>query len=194
MKLTTKKVLRTSNGEFSNNFRMFVVVVLHCVSWSIVSAYSVTPYKARPVFAQRYTSIHQSSPLSPQLRRKMSTNDDISFGESSRPFRRDVFGYDNWVQHRSTDRFIGNLLDILKSGVFRELLPYCFSISSIATFVVIYNALFVNGYDDFAGIHHSTILGAAFPLLKMPMDFFNLCTPSLALLLGTSHGNIGPNL
>jgi hypothetical protein len=207
MKLTAKKVLRTSNGEFSNNFRMFVVVVLQCVGLSIVSAYSVTPCKAKPVFAKRYTSNHhrrtqfipstsycsQSSPLLPQLRRKMSTNDDISFGESSRPFRRDVFGYDNWVQHRSTDRFIGNLLDILKSGVFRELLPYCFSVSSIATFVVIYNALFVNGYDDFAGIHHSTIMGSTFPLLKMPMDFFNLCTPSLALLLGTSLGYIGPN-
>jgi hypothetical protein len=114
----------------------------------------------------------------------LASEKDWSYGESSRPFRRDVFGYDNWVDHRSTDRFIGNLLDILKSGVFRELLPSCAFTSSIALFVVLYNSLLVNGYDDFAGVHHDALF-LFFPLLKIPADFFSLCTPSLGLLLGT---------
>ena len=111
-----------------------------------------------------------------------------SYGERSRIYRRDVFNYDNWVEHRSTNRFVGNLFDVLKSGVFRQLLPNCFYMSSIALFIVLYNTIFVEGYDDFAGIHHDPVLAAfmvSLPLMKIPGDFFSLCTPSLALLLGT---------
>jgi hypothetical protein len=113
-----------------------------------------------------------------------------SYGEKSRIYRRDVFNYDLWVEHRSTDRFVGNLFDILKSGIFRQLLPYCFFMSGIAFFVAMYNTVFVDGYDDFSGIHHASILSSfplSLPLLKIPGDFFSLCTPSLALLLGTSY-------
>ena len=113
-----------------------------------------------------------------------------SYGEQSRMYRRDVFGYDNWVEHRSTNRFVGNLFDVLKSGVFRQLLPSCFYMSSIALFVILYNTALVDGYDDFSGLHHDPVLSAfsflSFPLMKIPGDFFSLCTPSLALLLGTS--------
>lgn len=117
-----------------------------------------------------------------------------SYGERSRQFRRDVFGYDDWVAHRSTDRFIGNLIDILKSGVFRELVPKCLLTSSVATFVCLYNALLVAGFDDFSGAHHAALLAdfglmqqQQLPILKMPAEFFSLCTPSLALLLGKSR-------
>jgi hypothetical protein len=109
-----------------------------------------------------------------------------SYGEKSRPLRRDVFGYDDWVNHRSTDRFIGNLLAILQSGVFRELLPTCFFTSAVAAFVCLYNALLVSGYDDYAGVHHATLVNFQLPAMKFPADFFSLCTPSLALLLSTS--------
>ena len=116
------------------------------------------------------------------------TDMELPYGERSRIYRRDVFSYDNWVEHRSTNRFVGNLFDILKSGVFRQLLPSCLYTSSIALFVVLYNILLVNGYDDFSGVHHDALLSSfslSFPLLKIPGDFFSLCTPSLALLLGT---------
>jgi ion channel-forming bestrophin family protein len=144
----------------------------------------VARLQAFSISSRTPTGVRTRSPL--QL---STTNEEpTTFGERSRPFRRDVFGYDNWVQHRSPDRFIGNLLDILKSGVFRELLPSCLWTSSVATFILLYNCLLVQGYDDFSGVHHDALLAGTFlslPLMKMPMDFFNLCTPSLALLLGT---------
>ena len=33
----------------------------------------------------------------------------LSYSERSRPYRRDVFNYDDWVRHRSSDRFAGRL-------------------------------------------------------------------------------------
>ena len=117
----------------------------------------------------------------------LPANDEsgLSYAERSRPFRRDVFSYDLWVKHRSSDRFIGNLLDILKSGVIRQLSSEVMLLSSIALFVCVYNALCVTGYDDFSGVHHSSLANSQYlPLAKMPMDFFTLSTPALALLLG----------
>ena len=107
----------------------------------------------------------------------------MSYAERSRMLRRDVFGYDDWVNHRSTDRFIGNLLNMLnKSGIFRILLPEILKYTFIAVFVCLYNALLVTGYDDFVGVHHEAF--ASFPVCKLPAEFFSLTTPSLALLLG----------
>lgn len=108
----------------------------------------------------------------------------LSYGERSRPFRRDVFNYDLWVNHRSTDRFIGNLLDILKSSVVRQLFKDLVFISSVAAFVCVYNGLLVTGYDDFASVHHDA-LAQGFPIMKMSGQFFALTSPALALLLGT---------
>jgi hypothetical protein len=125
--------------------------------------------------------------------RPMNVADDSgwSYGERSRPFRRDVFGYDDWITHRSTNRFIGIFFDILKSGVFRELLPACLLTSLVAALCCLYNALLVTGYDDFAGIHHATLVNFELPVMKISTDFFSLCTPSLALLLSkTSVSNV----
>jgi hypothetical protein len=61
-----------------------------------------------------------------------SQKDDWSDMERSRPTRRDVFSYDLWVDHRSTDRFIGNLIEIFKSEIFKALLPACFFTSFFA--------------------------------------------------------------
>jgi hypothetical protein len=136
------------------------------------------------------TSMYGTSPtrllLSSNVEPNTNSNSNLSYGERSRIYRRDVFNYDSWVEHRSTDRFVGNIFDILKSGVFRQLVPSCIYICSIAFFVIVYNALCVTGYDDFNGIHHNSpmIQYISFPLLKIPTEFFNLCTPSLALLLG----------
>jgi hypothetical protein len=134
-------------------------------------------------------SVSTTRLFSTSIPNENSANKMESYGEQSRIYRRDVFNYDNWVEHRSTNRFVGNLFDVLKSGVFRQLLPNCLYMSSIALFIVLYNTVFVQGYDDFSGVHHDAILSSfmvSLPLLKIPGDFFSLCTPSLALLLGTS--------
>jgi hypothetical protein len=115
-------------------------------------------------------------------------NLSLSLAERSRIYRRDVFSYDLWVQHRSTDRFIGNLLDGLKSGITRHLFKDVFLVASIASFICLYNALCVIGFTDWDGVKHLPLVASRFlPILKMPMDFFTLSTPALALLLGTFH-------
>jgi hypothetical protein len=115
-------------------------------------------------------------------------NDDgsgLSYAERSRPYRRDVFDSDEWVRVRSAARFSTNLLSIFQSGVVRQLLNEAIFISGVATFLCLYNALLVNGYDDFSGIHHDP-LGPGFYVFSLPSIFFTLTSPALSLLLGKS--------
>jgi hypothetical protein len=177
-------------------------LILLCVfltsSIHYCNAFTVTQKSLQSPLPRTHTTTSPSTilfasvvPSNSNKNTNTNTNDPtstISYGESSRIYRRDVFSYDQWVEHRSTDRFVGNLLDILKSGIFRQLLPSCLYVSSIALFIATYNAALVNGYDDLAGLHHDALFSntaITFPLLKIPVEFFNLCTPSLALLLGT---------
>ena len=44
---------------------------------------------------------------------------DIPYGETSRQFRRTVYTHDDWVKHRSPNRFIKNLSTIVSSGVYK---------------------------------------------------------------------------
>jgi hypothetical protein len=50
---------------------------------------------------------------------KLQKPKDISYGEASRKFRRDVYSHDDWVRHRSADRFLRNLNSIVTSGVYK---------------------------------------------------------------------------
>lgn len=163
------------------------LLTLLCLSGGI-TAYAFAEPFVRGCGSITHHRCHRRS-LDTKLRVLSSKDpDDWSYGERSRPFRRDVFGYDDWVNHRSTDRFAGNLLDILKSGVFRELVPPCLFTSSAAVVFCLYNVLLVAGYQDLSGLHHEPIIAnLRLPLLKLPADVFSLVTPSLALLLGKSR-------
>ena len=44
---------------------------------------------------------------------------DIPYGETSRKFRRTVYTHEDWVKHRSSDRFIKNLFSIVSSGIYK---------------------------------------------------------------------------
>ena len=107
----------------------------------------------------------------------------LSYAERSRPYRRDVFDSDEWVRVRNTARFSKNLLTIFQSGIVRQLLNEAIFISGAATFLCLYNALLVTGYDDFSGIHHDPF-GQGFYEFKLPSIFFTLTSPALSLLLG----------
>jgi hypothetical protein len=110
----------------------------------------------------------------------------LSYGERSRPFRRDLFAYDDWVDHRRSDRFGGSLFSVFRSGVFQQLVKEIYLTSGIATFVCLYNALLVTGYDDFVGIHHDPLVQGLY-VLAIPGLFFTVTSPALSLLLGMSH-------
>lgn len=113
-------------------------------------------------------------------------NGALSYGERSRPYRRDVFDNDEWLRVRSNTRFGSNLLTIFESGVVRQLLREVILTTGVATFICTYNALLVNGYDDFAGMHHDPLV-QGFYVFSIPGVFFSLTSPALSLLLGTSY-------
>lgn len=109
----------------------------------------------------------------------------ISYGERSRRYRRDVFAYGDWIRHRDSERFIGNLVDIFNSGIVNQLSNDCLLLGFLSTCIVLYNSLIVTGYDGFFdGIHHNPIVTGTYPILSMPGAFFTLTSPFLSFLLG----------
>ena len=44
---------------------------------------------------------------------------EVPYGEDSRKFRRTVYSHDDWVKHRSPDRFWNNLKTTTKSGIYK---------------------------------------------------------------------------
>jgi hypothetical protein len=111
----------------------------------------------------------------------------LSYAERIRPYRRDVFDSDEWVRIRSTSRFSTNLYGLFKSGVVRQLLTVqeAILILCVATFICLYNALLVNGYNDFVGIHHDPLL-EGFYEISLPSMVFTLTSAPLSLLLRKS--------
>jgi hypothetical protein len=50
---------------------------------------------------------------------KLGKAKNIEYGERSRTYRRTVYGHDDWVRHRSPDRFVRNLASITNSGIYK---------------------------------------------------------------------------
>lgn len=124
----------------------------------------------------------------PLLNKQLSATvprEELSITEKNRPARRDVFSYDLWVEHRSPDRFVGNLVSVFQSPIVLHLLKDVLNMTFFAASICVYNDLFVIGYDDWSGIRHATVLeGTTLPILQLPSVVFGLTTPFLALLLG----------
>jgi ion channel-forming bestrophin family protein len=186
-------------------YRYLVLVVFIGTLQSSISAFALTPIKHQSPKRNVQVSTPTVSLLSSQQRqslqllyvasnsnsnsnnnnnKRVAPKDDetLSYAERTRIFRRDTFNYDLWVKHRSTDRFVGNLIDILKSGVLRALIPEVTLMTSVATIICVYNTMLVTGYIDYYDIQHPPLV-SFLPLLKIPSDFFTFMTPSLALLL-----------
>lgn len=113
----------------------------------------------------------------------------LSYSEQSRKFRRDYYTHESWIKHRSKERFIGTIIKIFDSGVVRALFQELILVGGVAMVVLLYNALLVTGWDDFALVHHDpiTLFGkdTKLPLMYLPLAGFTLSTSALSLLLGT---------
>ena len=107
-----------------------------------------------------------------------------TYGEGSRKYRRTVYTHDEWVKHRSSDRFVRNLSSIFSSGVYKSLAKEVLATVGVASFIVIWNAL-TGGYTDLSGVQHDALI-TALPMLTLPLTPFTLLSPSLGLLLGMS--------
>ena len=108
---------------------------------------------------------------------------EIPYGEESRKYRRTVYSHEDWVKHRSPDRFIKNILSTNKSGIYKNVGREVLVVTLIATFVMLWNML-TGEYTDLVGTTHPGILRGQFtPVLALPMNPFTLSSSFLGLLL-----------
>jgi hypothetical protein len=108
----------------------------------------------------------------------------ISYGEESRRYRRTVYSHDDWVKHRSPDRFARNILTTTSSGIYKNVGREVWAAAIMATFLFLWN-MATGGYTDFEGIQHEAVIQNQFlPPLRFPLAAFTMSSPFLGLLLG----------
>jgi len=106
------------------------------------------------------------------------------YKEQDRRFRRPVFGYADWVQHRSADRFLKNLSTVFVSRIARAIWLEVLCPTLVAFFVLFY-------YDyDWQGLWSSLKMAPetmealkALPTFTTTNLPFTVCSPCLSLLL-----------
>lgn len=107
------------------------------------------------------------------------------FTEKQRKDRRTIFMHDDWVRHRSSDRFLRNMMSIGSSGINQALAKELTFVTSTAVFVVLFNMLFFN-YQDLSGVSHPGplhFLDANLKAMSLPALPFSITLPALSLLL-----------
>jgi hypothetical protein len=110
-----------------------------------------------------------------------------AYAEESRQYRRTVYMHDEWVKHRSSERFLKNLRTINQSGVSSALGMELGFITATAVFCVLANMMF-HGYQDFSGaLQPSPLAGVpvlnTIKSLSLPAFTFSIGMPALSLLL-----------
>jgi len=106
-----------------------------------------------------------------------------AYTEIQRQDRRTVFMHKDWVRHRSSERFIRNLLSIGSSGINQALSTELAVVTFVSIFVVLLNVLFYK-YQDFSGVFHPGLLaGVEAKAISLPVLPFSFASPALSLLL-----------
>jgi len=101
--------------------------------------------------------------------------------EMSRKDRRTIFMHDDWVRHRSSERFLRNIRTLGSSGINQALKTELSFVTAVAAFVVAFNILF-HGYQDLDGLAHPGVFMSMKPL-DLPALPFTVLMPALSLLL-----------
>mmetsp|Transcript_63130 Transcript_63130/g.93671 ORF Transcript_63130/g.93671 Transcript_63130/m.93671 type:complete len:466 (+) Transcript_63130:135-1532(+) len=112
--------------------------------------------------------------------------DDLmkSPGEASRFNRGDVMNHERWLRHRSSDRFFRSLSTVSESAILKSLYDEVGLVTLACISAILWNEIFIDGYDDFGNIHHTAPLGEwDIPVLKLPTLPFELSSGVLGLLL-----------
>ena len=105
-------------------------------------------------------------------------------GEGSRKYRRTVYTHDQWVKHRSPDRFLNNLKTLFNSGIYQQVANEIAATVGVATFVCVWNSL-VGGYQGLDGAMNDPVIQASWAqVVGLPMTVFTILNSSLGLLLG----------
>ena len=107
-----------------------------------------------------------------------------TYGEGSRKYRRTVYTHNEWVKHRSSDRFVNNLTTLIYSGIYKNIGKEVLATTSVAVFVWAWN-LVSGGYEDFSGVIHDPLITSKWATeIGLPLTIFTTLSPSLGLLLG----------
>ena len=179
------------------------ILVLNCFALIFLLQYTKTPQQEItmvrfPVFflllasASAFNNRQESIQRAPtQL---FATDAKVVYGEESRKYRRTVYTHDDWVRHRSSDRFIRNIQSVANSGIYRNIGREVAAATGVAAFVFSWNIL-TGGYTDLNGIQHEALIVNQFlPTLSLPLTPFTLASPSLGLLLGKCETPCAINL
>eukprot|EP00584_Thalassiosira_punctigera_P024671 CAMPEP_0172549962 /NCGR_PEP_ID=MMETSP1067-20121228/23491_1 /TAXON_ID=265564 ORGANISM="Thalassiosira punctigera, Strain Tpunct2005C2" /NCGR_SAMPLE_ID=MMETSP1067 /ASSEMBLY_ACC=CAM_ASM_000444 /LENGTH=438 /DNA_ID=CAMNT_0013337411 /DNA_START=135 /DNA_END=1451 /DNA_ORIENTATION=+ len=106
-----------------------------------------------------------------------------TYGEGSRKYRRTVYTHNEWVKHRSSDRFAKNVGSFLNSGIYKQIGGEVALCTGVAVFVWAWNLL-VGGYQDLSGAMHDPIITANWAMMiGLPSTPFTTVSSSLGLLL-----------
>jgi len=163
-------------------FRCMAALVVLAAAAPTCVAFSTNPtplaIKSSPQKMSKSSSLYMGPPTDPS-----APATDL-YGEGSRKYRRTVYTHDQWVKHRSPDRFVNNLSTLFNSGIYKNVGKEVFATTSVAVFVWAWNML-VGGYQDLAGVAHDPIIqGEWAKVVGLPLQPFTVVNSSLGLLLG----------
>ena len=132
-------------------------------------------------FVSNKTPVSKLSPTSLEV---IDTVDERTlYSEQSRKFRRTVYTHDDWVKHRSPDRFYRNIASIPSSGIYKSIAKEVYATSAVAAFVVAWGCIF-GDYQDLSGVtHDGPLKDSIIPVLSVPLSAFTLSSPFMGLLL-----------
>ena len=151
----------------------------HSVALLALLATSVSSFTNPTTSGRVCTNLHGATKEPPFI----PMPEDISYGEESRKYRRTVYTHDDWVKHRAPDRFVRNSISTITSGIYKNIADEVYFVTTIATALVVLNAM-TGSWQDFSGVLHEGFLKGIFPTLTLPMTPFTLSSGSLGLLLG----------
>lgn len=163
-------------------FRFTVAAFLLAATTSMCAAFSTNQINIHAAPNQASSSsLYMGPPIDPA-----APAVDL-YGEGSRKYRRTVYTHNEWVKHRSSDRFVNNISTLVYSGIYKNIGKEVLATSSVAVFVWAWNML-VGGYEDFSGVMHDPLISSKLaPAVGLPLTIFTTLSPSLGLLLGELH-------
>lgn len=158
-------------------------------TFSNTAAFTTISSRPKQIILKNNNHEHKNGVIRPQTTALSSSKEELnellqSYGEQARKFRRTVYTHDDWLKHRSSDRFFRNLKSITDSGVNRNLYKEVIATVSVSAFIILWNGVF-GDYQDFSGVTHAGIFhDSSIPILALPLAPFTLSSSFLGLLLG----------
>jgi putative membrane protein len=140
-------------------------------------------------FTSKSTGASISTELSASSTREpdsFETRKKLEYGEESRRYRRTVYTHDDWVIHRSPDRFYKNIITTTSSGIYKNVARETLAIVGVSVLVILWN-MATGGYTDLNGIQQDAFIQNTFlPTISVPLTPFTMSSPFLGYLLGKS--------